>query len=59
MKVSYTNRAWEDLAKAYVWYDAQYQGLGEEFLECVEVALETIQDYPAIFDNRQDPDRMP
>ncbi len=36
----------EDLAQAKAWYDGQRQGLGEEFLLCVEEAFEGIRRMP-------------
>ncbi|MEW6357062.1 MAG: type II toxin-antitoxin system RelE/ParE family toxin [Planctomycetota bacterium] len=42
----------EDLRQAYHWYEEQREGLGEDFLLCVEAALTAIQEsplrYPAI-----------
>ena len=93
MRLRYTNRAWNDLDIAFEWYEGQRRGLGFDFLDCVEAAIETIQQMPklyakhhehfrralvrrfpfsifytieekeiivhAIFDNRQDPIRLP
>jgi toxin ParE1/3/4 len=38
--------AQEDLREAYRWYQSQREGLGEDFLLCVEAALSDIQDHP-------------
>jgi plasmid stabilization system protein ParE len=35
-----------DLAEAQLWYEAQREGLGGEFLACVEAALDSIQRLP-------------
>jgi plasmid stabilization system protein ParE len=93
MRLRYTNRAKDDLEIAFTWYEGQRRGLGFEFLDCVEAAIETILQMPklyakqyesfrrvlvrrfpfsifytiekkeivvhAIFDNRQDPARLP
>lgn len=93
MKLCYTYRAKEDLEIAFAWYEDQRYGLGFEFLDCVEAAIETILQMPklyarhhadfrrtlvrrfpfsifytlekeeivvhAVFDNRQDPARVP
>ena len=93
MKLSYTSRAKEELGLAFTWYEEQRRGLGFEFLDCTEVAIESILHMPkmyveyhcnfrralvrrfpfsifytiekseivihAIFDNRQDPIRLP
>ena len=93
MNLRYTDRARADLEIAFLWYEEQRYGLGLEFLDCVEAAIETISQMPrlyakhhrnfrralvrrfpfsifytieensiiihAVFDNRQDPDRLP
>jgi len=93
MRLRYTDRARDDLDIAFEWYEDQRRGLGFEFLDCVEAAIETIRRMPklyatqynhfrralvrrfpfsifytiekleivvhAIFDNRQNPARLP
>lgn len=93
MRLRYTERAREDLEIAFSWYEEQRYGLGLEFLDCLEAAIETIFQMPqlyakhhsdfrrallrrfpfaifytieqdevivhAVFDNRQDPARLP
>lgn len=93
MNLRYTGRARTDLELAFSWYEEQRYGLGLEFLDCVEAAIETIIQMPrlhakhhagfrralvrrfpfsifytiekntivvhAVFDNRQDPSRLP
>jgi plasmid stabilization system protein ParE len=93
MRLRYTDRAKDDLDIAFDWYEGQRRGLGFEFLDCVEVAIEIILQMPklhtkqhgpfrrvlvrrfpfsifytiekkeivvhALFDNRQDPVRLP
>ena len=93
MRLRYSDRAKDDLWIAFQWYEAQRRGLGLDFLDCVEAAIETIQEMPrlyaehhlnfrralvrrfpfsifysieeteivlhAVFDNRQDPARLP
>lgn len=46
MIIKYTDRSKDDLEMAFLWYEQQRRGLGFEFLDCVEVALETILDFP-------------
>lgn len=46
MKLRYTPRAADELEAAVDWYQEQYPGLGIEFLECVERALESIRENP-------------
>jgi toxin ParE1/3/4 len=41
-----TPEAEEDLADAKRWYDRQRRGLGQDFLLCVEEALERIRRIP-------------
>ena len=38
-----------DVEDAYLWYQAQQAGLGEEFLEAVKTLLESITVNPEIF----------
>ncbi len=38
-----------DIADAYLWYEDQSQGLGMEFLRCVEAALLSIQRTPLLY----------
>ncbi len=93
MKLRYTSRARNDIEIAFAWYEEQRYGLGLEFLDCAEAAIETIIQMPklygrhhanfrrvlvrrfpfsifytlekeeiivhAVFDNRQDPKRLP
>ncbi|MGM0538858.1 MAG: type II toxin-antitoxin system RelE/ParE family toxin [Thermodesulfobacteriota bacterium] len=93
MRVFYTDRAWQDLALAFGWYEEQHPGLGLDFLNSVESTIKTIEQMPksyaihhknfrrallrrfpfaffytlednsviihAVFDNRQDPKKMP
>jgi plasmid stabilization system protein ParE len=41
-----TPEAEEDLAEAKAWYERKRDGLGEQFLLCVEAALDHIQRVP-------------
>jgi plasmid stabilization system protein ParE len=43
-----TQEAEEDIAEAKDWYNMRRPGLGEEFLLCVEDALERVQRMPEI-----------
>lgn len=38
-----------DIKDAYQWYESQRKGLGEDFLLCIEEALERIVRKPAIY----------
>lgn len=38
-----------DIAHAYAWYEAQRPGLGDDFMLCIEAAIEAIADRPASF----------
>jgi toxin ParE1/3/4 len=41
-----TQEAEEDIAEAKAWYNRQRQGLGDDFVLCVEEALERIRRLP-------------
>jgi len=38
----------QDLSEAYGWYEEQRQGLGEEFLACVDACLQSILRTPEL-----------
>jgi len=40
MKLRYTDRSKDDVELAFAWYERQRRGLGFEFLDCVEAALQ-------------------
>ncbi|MEJ2635282.1 MAG: type II toxin-antitoxin system RelE/ParE family toxin [Calditrichia bacterium] len=46
MRLRYTERARNDLEFAFTWYERQRRGLGFEFLDCIEVAILAINDFP-------------
>ena len=37
-----------DLEEAYRWYEEQRKGLGDDFLLCVEAAIESVQEDPSL-----------
>ncbi len=39
----------QDVTQAYIWYEEQEPGLGEEFLRCVDACLQLIQRNPAMY----------
>jgi hypothetical protein len=43
-----TLEADQDIAEAYIWYESQRIGLGEEFLRSVEAALDIIRRLPKL-----------
>jgi plasmid stabilization system protein ParE len=49
MKLRYTDRSKDDVELAFAWYERQRRGLGFEFLNCVEAALQNIIHYPEIY----------
>ncbi len=57
MRLRYTDRARDDLELAFSWYERQRRGLGFDFLDCAEVALQNV--LHSVFDNRQDPKKRP
>lgn len=46
MTLIYTGRAKHDIESAFAWYERQRLGLGFEFLDCLEVAVRHIIDFP-------------
>ena len=38
-----------ELQQAYTWYEEQREGLGEDFLLCIEASLDVIRDNPHQF----------
>ncbi len=49
MIVRYTDRSKDDLEMAFRWYEMQWRGLGFEFLDCVEIALENILSFHEMY----------
>ena len=49
MKLRYTSRARNDVEIAFAWYEEQRYGLGLEFLDCLEAAIETIIQMPELY----------
>jgi plasmid stabilization system protein ParE len=49
MRLRYSARAKDDLHIAFNWYETQRRGLGLEFLDCVEAAIESIQQMPKLY----------
>ena len=52
MRLRYTDRSKDDVELAFAWYERQRRGLGFEFLDCVEAALQNIINYPKVFQIR-------
>ena len=52
MRLCYTDRARDDLELAFSWYERQRRGLGFDFLDCVEVALQSITESPEMYQIR-------
>ncbi len=44
-----SDEAEDDMFEAYCWYEKQRAGLGEEFLEALEIARETLLKNPATY----------
>lgn len=49
MKIRHTRRSLEDIAISIEWYEKQLQGLGLDFLECVDDALNRISKNPYLY----------
>ncbi len=46
MRLRYTERAKDDIAFAFEWYEKQRRGLGFEFLDCIELAIKGLLIFP-------------
>jgi len=49
VKIRYTSRSAGELNLAVAWYELQQQGLGLDFLDCVDASLARIRRTPEIF----------
>jgi len=49
MRLRYTDRARDDLKSAYYWYEKQSRGLGNYFLDSIEVGLHKILEQPKLY----------
>jgi plasmid stabilization system protein ParE len=49
LPVVYRRKVGRDLAGGYRWYNGQRDGLGDEFLAAIDVALHTIERFPDIY----------
>lgn len=50
MILRYTDRSIVDVELAFEWYEKQRRGLGFEFLDCVELSLNNILIFPAMYE---------
>lgn len=48
-KIAFTSNAEEDIYEAFSWYEDKQQGLGEQFLHCIEAGLSEIKRNPFLF----------
>ena len=39
----------QDVAQAYIWYEEQELGLGEEFLRCVDARIQFVRRNPGMY----------
>lgn len=51
-------RAETQIHEAFIWYEAQRKGLGDDFLLCLESSLNRTQDNPGIFQKKYKNIRM-
>lgn len=49
MKLQYTERARQDIALAFEWYEEQRRGLGFEFLDCLESGIIHVSHFPKTY----------
>jgi plasmid stabilization system protein ParE len=54
MRLRYTDQAKTDIESAFSWYEQQRRGLGFDFLGCVEVVIENIQQMPRLYATHHD-----
>ena len=52
MKLRYTDRVIDELNLVFAWYEQQRRGLGFDFLDCIEAALQNIIKSPEIYQIR-------
>ena len=52
MNVHYTCQAETDIDIAMGWYESQRQGLGFEFLDCLEEAVNRILESPKLYSTK-------
>lgn len=52
MIIRYTERALTEIDLGILWYEEQKRGLGSDFLDCVEVAVQNISLNPQIYQKR-------
>ena len=52
MILRYTDRSRDDLELAFAWYERQRRGLGFDFLDCVETAIQNIITHPEMYQIR-------
>lgn len=49
MRLRYTQRAKNDVEFAFEWDEKQRRGLGFEFLDCIEIAIKSILNFPEMY----------
>ena len=49
MRLRYTDTARDDIDLAIAWYERQRTGLGIEFLNCIEQAIDSIASHPKAY----------
>ncbi|MFQ5598875.1 MAG: type II toxin-antitoxin system RelE/ParE family toxin [Nitrospiria bacterium] len=49
MKLRYTDKARMDVERAFIWYEKQRRGLGFEWLDCLEAAIQGILRFPKMY----------
>lgn len=49
MNLYYTDRAKNDIELAFEWYEKQRKGLGTEFLDSIDTALNNVLSYPDMY----------
>lgn len=50
MHLFYTDKSKDDIELAVIWYEKQRKGLGIEFLDCIEVSINNILNFPEMYE---------
>lgn len=52
-KILYLEEAETDIDESYIWYETQRIGLGNEFIQHLEIAFDFIKKYPEASENKK------
>jgi hypothetical protein len=49
VEIFLSREAEQDIAEAYIWYNSRRNGLGEDFLSCLDAFIESIRRTPEMY----------